>query len=97
MKLAPTAGRGQRSEGTPEWGLGWPCSGPRPQTAGQAPTKNCAPNPHRPQDLCPEMGLDDLSCRSCPRSIWKSRDMTSPKGQFTYGWDQRSVCGQGQR
>lgn len=86
--------RGQR---VPEWRRGWACSGPRPQGAGHAPTKNCAPSPHRPQDLCPEMGRDDPSHRPCPRSIRKSRGMTRPAGQLTYGRDQRPIYGPGQR
>ena len=69
--------RGQRVS---EWRRRWACSGPRPQEAGHVPTKNCAPSPHRPQGLCPDMGLDDPSHRPCPRSIRKSRGMNCLEG-----------------
>lgn len=67
------AGQGRARE------QGSPRAGPRRGTAqGQdfrerAGAEDCAANSHRLQDPHPEMGLNDLNYRRCPRSNWTSR------------------------
>lgn len=87
----------EQCQRAPQRGIwGWHCSGPRPQAVGQALAKD-VPQLSQTSGLCPEIGLDGLDRRHCPRSIWKSGDMATNRGEFTYVWDQRSVCSLGQR
>lgn len=63
---------GPESRGPPERGLGVALL--RAKTSGSgAGAKDCAANSHRLQDPHPEMGLNDLNHRRCPRSNWTSR------------------------